>query len=356
MRTKLFSPLQIGGMQLKNRINVPPMCMWHAENGFATSFHRHHYAALAASGVGAVTIEATAVLPDGRISPNCLGIWDDEHAQSIRTIVESIKETAPDVKVIIQIAHAGRKGSCNPKDESTVSPQDGGWQTVAPSALSAKPSLALPRELELSEIPVYVQAFADAAARAVSVGVDAVEIHAAHGYLIHEFLSPISNKRTDTYGGSLENRMRFAVEVMNAVKQVVPKEIPVGLRISATDWLDDGWSLEDSLELTRRAESIGLEFVDVSTGGIIPCPIPVAPGYQLPYAAAVRQAVSLKVFGVGLITNAFQAETALQLNACDVIDVGRGILSDFNWGWHAVRDLHESTQSVPAERVPALRY
>lgn len=342
MKSKLFSAVEIGSMTMKNRINVPPMCMWYAKDGFVTDANLQHYAKLAASGVGAITIEATGVLPDGRISPNCLGIWDDAHAESLRGIVEIIKKTAPDVKVILQLAHAGRKGSCNPSNDTTVTAENGGWQTVAPSALTAKATLAMPRVLENAEVKSYVKAFADAAKRAVEVGFDAVEIHAAHGYLIHQFLSPLSNVRTDEYGGSLENRMRFASEIMQAVKHAVPNDFPVGIRISATDWIEGGWTLDDSIELMKIAEQFGLVFVDVSTGGLLPCPIPVTAGYQLPFAAAIRRALSLKVFGVGLITNAFQAETALQLEACDVIDIGRAILSDSNWGWNAAKDLHET--------------
>ena len=355
MKTKLFSPVQIGAVSFKNRISVPPMCMWHAVNGFPTDFHLRHYAALASSGVGSVTIEATGVLPNGRISPNCLGIWDDEHAERLKSVVDAMKAASPAVKVILQIAHAGRKASCNPADESTVSAERGGWETVAPSRLTAKPVLALPRALEASEIPAYVKAFAAAAKRAAAIGVDAVEIHAAHGYLIHQFLSPISNVREDAYGGSLENRMRFALEVMTAVKAAVPENFPVGLRISATDWLEGGWTLEESIVLAKKAESLGLVFIDVSTGGLVPAPIPVTPGYQLPFAAEIKKAVGMKVFGVGLITNAFQAETALELNACDVVDIGRGILADPNWGWHAVRDLHESVEGIPGEKTFALR-
>ena len=224
MQTKLFSPIQVGNLTLKNRIVVPPMCMWKAVDGMAQNFHRHHYAALAASGVGTIVIEATAVTPNGRISPWCLGIWDDEHAQGIASIVQAIKETSPEVKVILQLAHAGRKASCSPETNSTIPESieagvNGGWQTVAPSAEAAQEKHTLPRALETAEIPQYVQSFADAAKRAVAIGLDGVMIHAAHGYLIHEFLSPLSNHRTDAYCGSYENRSRFANEVMQAIKQ-----------------------------------------------------------------------------------------------------------------------------------------
>lgn len=360
MQTKLFSPIQVGNLTLKNRIVVPPMCMWKAVDGMAQNFHRHHYAALAASGVGTIVIEATAVTPNGRISPWCLGIWDDEHAQGIASIVQAIKETSPEVKVILQLAHAGRKASCSPETDSTIPESleagvNSGWQTVAPSAEAAQEKHITPRALETEEIPQYVQRFADAAKRAVAIGLDGVMIHAAHGYLIHEFLSPLSNHRTDAYGGSYENRSRFANEVMQAVKQAVPADFTVGIRISATDWLDGGWNLEESIKLVKQAEELGLAFVDVSTGGLVPCKIPVAPSYQLPFAQAIKQQTKMVVGGVGMITNAFQAETALQLQACDVIDIGRGILTDLNWGWHAARDLHAEVQP-PLERVYTLRF
>lgn len=337
MNTILFTPLTVGAMTLRNRVVVPPMCMWEAVEGVAQDFHLRHYGALAASGVGAVTIEATGVVPEGRISPWCLGIWDDETAAGIGRIVRAMKTANPDVKVILQLAHAGRKGSCNPADESTVT--EGGWETVAPSAISAKPTLAIPREMTEAEILAAADAFAAAAARAAAVGVDAVEIHAAHGYLIHQFLSPIANRRTDCWGGSFENRTRFACLVMERVHAALPESVTMGLRISATDWLPDGWTPEESVELVRLAQARGAAFVDVSTGAIVPCAIPVAPGYQMPFAAQIRRETGMTTFGVGLITNAFQAETALQLGACDAVDIGRAILDDNNWAWHAMRDL-----------------
>ncbi len=353
MDSILFSPIQIANLTLRNRISVPPMCMWKARDGMAQAFHEHHYAAFAASGVGSLTIEATGVTADGRISPWCLGLWKDEQTAGIKRIVDAVKVTDQAVKIIIQLAHAGRKGSCDPAADATIA--EGGWQTVAPSPLS-RPGYAEPRALAPEEIPVYVEAFAAAARRAVAAGVDAIEIHAAHGYLIHQFLSPLSNKRTDEYGGPLENRMRFALDVIKAVKRAVPADFPVGIRISATDWLPEGWSLEDSIALVKAAKALGVSFVDVSTGGLVPAPIPVRPGYQLPFAAKIREAVpGIAVFGVGLILNAFQAETALVLEACDVIDIGRGILADPNWGWHAARDLHVKDMPCPAEKSFALR-
>ena len=356
MDTILFSPETLGNLKLKNRLVVPPMCTWKAKDGMVLDFHLHHYAMLASSGVAAVTIEATAVSPNGRISPWCLGIWDEERAQGISKIVKTIHDSAQDVKVILQIAHAGRKGSCSPETDSTVPQSLGAWQTVAPSAISPKDAVAIPHELLESEIKDYVKAFADAAKRAVLAGVDAIEIHAAHGYLIHEFLSPLSNKRKDNYGGSFENRSRFALEIIEAVLASVPKDFPVGIRVSATDYLEGGVTLEEIIKLLKLAQDLGLVFADISTGGLLPCKIPLAPGYQLPYAKAVKEQTKLKVLGVGLITNAFQAETALQLQACDFIDIGRAILSDPNFGFHAARDVGAQLENVPGEKVFALKH
>ena len=347
MQTILFSEEKIGKLTLRNRLVVPPMCMWQAQDGKVNDFHLQHYAQLAGAGMAAVTIEATAVTPDGRISPWCLGIWDDDHAEGIAAMVKAMRKSDPEVKILLQLAHAGRKASCSPKTDCTVPPAEGGWQTVAPSALIPHQGVELPRALEEGEVGQYVQAFASAAARAVLAGVDGVMIHAAHGYLIHEFLSPLSNQRTDAYGGSFDKRLRFAVEVMAAVKQAVPADFPVGIRVSATDWLDGGWQLQDTLELLRRAEALGLSFADISTGGLLPCPIKVAPGYQLPFAAQAKQQLGLKILGVGLITNAFQAETALQLEVCDFVDIGRAVLSDPLFGWHAARDLGVELNQVP---------
>ncbi len=347
MQSKLFTPLEYGALKLKNRIHIPPMCVWQAADGLAQDFHRLHYASLASSGAAAVTIEAVGVVPEGRISPFCLGIWDDARADGIASIVEAVKKAAPDVKVFIQLNHAGRKASIDPATDYWMAPERGGWQPVAPTAMHWSDKRPQPQELSAEDTAQLVQKFAEAAARAAKAGCDGIMIHAAHGFLIHEFLSPLSNQRTDAYGGSFDNRSRLYREVIAAVKAAVPEECAVGVRLSAVDWAEGGITVEDTLKCVDIAAQLGCCFADISTGGLLTVPVPVAPGYQLPYAAQVKAHSSLPVFGVGLITNAYQAETVLQLGACDVIDVGRAVLSDPNWGWHAARELGVKDLSAP---------
>lgn len=339
METILFSELRAGPLKLKNRINIPPMCMYQAKDGMAQEYHLRHYAALAASGAGAVTIEATAVSPEGRISPYCLGIWDDERAKGIARIVKAMKKAAPDTKVFLQIAHAGRKASIDPKTDCGIGPEAGGWEPVAPSALKWSKNHALPHDLTVPELKQIEVKFIEAAARCAEAGCDGLMLHAAHGYLIHEFLSPLSNQRTDDYGGSFENRGRFLTEIMAGIRAVTTPDFVLGLRLSAVDWRKGGLGIEDAVKLVQFAGDFGWTFADISSGGLLPAPINPAPGYQLPFAAQVKKETGLCVFGVGMITNAFQAETALQLGACDVVDIGRAALSDPNWGWHAAREL-----------------
>lgn len=347
MQSKLFTPLEYGALKLKNRINIPPMCTWQAADGLAQDFHRYHYAALASSGAGAVTIEAVGVVPEGRISPFCLGLWDDDRADGIASIVEAMKKAAPDVKVLVQLNHAGRKGSMDPNTDIWMAPAQGGWHPVGPSVMHWSDNLPEPHELSAADIAGIVQKFAEAAARAVMAGCDGIMIHAAHGFLIHEFLSPLSNQRTDDYGGNFDNRCRFYREVLAAVKAAVPEDCAVGVRLSAVDWVEGGVSIDDTIKYVDIAAQNGCCFADISTGGLLSVPIPVAPGYQLPFAAQVKAHCSLPVFGVGLITNAYQAETVLQLGACDAIDVGRAALSDPNWGWHAAKELRVKEVSAP---------
>lgn len=348
MQTILFSPLEYGPLKLKNRINVPPMCMWQAKDGIAQDFHVQHYAALAASGAGCVTIEAVGAVPEGRISPWCLGLWDDKRADGIARIVSAMKKANPEICVLLQLGHAGRKASCDPNTDKWLSPEQSGWHPVAPSGMSWSDNFPEPHVLTTAEIQGVIKAFADAAVRAVKAGCDGIMLHAAHGYLIHQFLSPLSNQRTDEYGGSFDKRLRFLTDIISAVKAVVPSDFALGLRLSATDWLEGGITPEDTVEIVKRAEALGCSFADISSGALLRAPIPVAPGYQLPFAAKVKAACSIPVFGVGLITNAFQAETALQLGACDVVDIGRAMLSDPNWGWHAAKELGVKDLKVPA--------
>lgn len=349
---RLFSPLEIGSITVPNRISVPPMCMYSAKSGVAQPFHLAHYAKLAQSGAGLVCIEACAVTPEGRITADDLGLWSDECEAGIAAIVRAMREAMPAVKILIQLSHAGRKASRTAPWTGGVplSVAEGGWRVRAPSEL-AFGNGPKPLALDFEECAALAKAFGDAARRAVRAGVDGIEIHMAHGYLIHEFLSPLSNHRIDEYGGAFENRARFALEVTEAVKSALDAAVPVGLRVSATDWVEGGWTPEETIDLVRLSKRHGLCFVDVSTGGLLPdAPIEEAPGYQVPFAARIREAVGedMAVFACGRITDAAQAETILRAGAADMIDVGRGMLDDPNWGWHAAQAL----RAAPGLAVP----
>ncbi len=362
MKTQLFTPIQLGKLEVANRIGVPPMCQWVARDGHPQPYHFRHYTKLADSGAGLVIIEATATDPWGRISPNDLGLWSDEFVPEFAELFRQMKETNPAVKIGVQIAHAGRKAQDvnHEVDSYSAIGSDRSWKDtaaekslfgnhpIAPSAIRMNEQYPVPRELKTEEIPAVIQTFADAARRAKKAGADTIQLHAAHGYLIHEFLSPLSNKRTDIYGGSLENRMRFGLEVVKATVEAVGPDFPVGIRVSATDWLEGGWDPESTVEFLNRAKALGVSWIDVSTGGLLLAPIPVRPGYQLPFAAEIRRRVNLPVYGVGLITNAFQAETVLAAGAADAVSVGRAMLTDPNWGWHAARELRDDRVNLPA--------
>lgn len=354
METQLFTPIRLGPLEVPNRISVPPMCMYSARSGVAQLFHKMHYGRLAASGAGLVCIEAMAVTPEGRITDADLGLWSDECEAGLREIITFMRETEPGCRVIVQLNHAGRKASATrPWGEEcrSVTPEEGGWPVRAPSAIPFAPGYATPRPLHFEECLRIVSAFGEAARRAVSAGADGIEIHMAHGYLIHQFLSPLSNRRIDEYGGALENRMRFAREVMDAVMNAVPERTAVGLRVSATDWVPEGWMPEDTLALVRAAHARGLHFVDVSTGGNTPdAKIPVGPGYQVPFASRIKAETGMPVLAVGLIRDAWQAETILREGAADMVDIGRAMLDDPNWGWHAASELH--VKEVPVLVVP----
>ena len=360
---KLTAPIEVGPVVLPNRISVPPMCMYSAKSGVAQTFHIVHYGHLAMSGAGSIVIEATAVTPEGRISPYDLGLWSDEAEAGIARIVSTMKEMNPNVKVFIQLNHAGRKACIQGFSSRPVEKKDGAWVPVAPSALAFDPDHQVPRELSSDECGELVEAFAAAARRAVRAGVDGIEIHAAHGYLIHQFLSPITNKRSDEFGGDLEGRMNFACRTIDAVKQVVDESgrpVAVGLRVSATDWVEEGWTLEETIKLAQEAEKRGCCFIDVSSGGLIPkAPIPVAVGYQLNLADSVRKACSMAVFTVGLVGTAREAELALQIGAADVVDVGRASIDSPMWGWHAYQDLGrapDETFPLPPQYGRCIRF
>ena len=353
MGSKLFSEIKIGDLNLQNRIVVPPMCQYSASGGLANEWHLSHYGNLAFSGAGLLIFEATAVTPEGRISHADLGLWDNETAMALRRVVDFIRQHSQ-ISLALQISHAGRKASTNLpwKGGGYVAPdQPQGWQTYAPSAIAQSIGGTLPKELSLLEIEKIIGDFAHTAKRAAEIGFDAIEIHAAHGYLLHQFLSPITNHRSDNYGGSFDNRIRLVTQVLEAIKTAVSSEIAVGIRISATDWIEGGWDLPHSIALSQELEKRGTAYIHVSTGGLdsnlqqLP---PLGAGYQLPFAKAIREEINVPVIGVGLITNPHDAENAIAEGEADLIAIGRGILFDPRWGWHAAAALGDKAKA-PAQ-------
>ncbi|ANR78337.1 oxidoreductase [Kosakonia sacchari] len=351
--SQLFTEVNIGDVALDNRIVIAPMCQYSAEDGKATAWHRIHLGNLALSGAGLLIIEATAVEPQGRISPQDLGLWDDETEQALRVVLDDIRQYSP-VKIGIQLGHAGRKASVSAPwlGGKQLSPQEGGWQTISASALAHDPAERPPLEMTKQDLARVKQAFVDSALRAVALGIEVIEIHAAHGYLLHQFLSPLSNQRSDEYGGSLENRLRFTQEVFSAVREAVPASVAVGIRISATDWVEGGWDLDQSVVLTKKIEALGGAYVHVSSGGLSPLQsIKVtAAGYQVPFAKALRQQTNMPVIAVGLITEPQHAEDILQQGEADLIALARGALYDPRWPWHAAAALHGAVHIAPQYR------
>ena len=346
----LFSPIKLGPLELANRIAIAPMCQYSADEGLPTDWHMIHLGHLALSGAGLLIIEATAVTQEGRISPEDLGLWSDEHAAALEPIVNAMRTHSP-IKIAIQLGHAGRKASSEvPWQGGANIPPDHqrGWQTVAPSAIPHAQGETVPLALDAGGLQRGKEGFVASARRADALGLDAIEIHGAHGYLLHQFLSPLSNRRTDDYGGSLENRMRFPLEVFDAIRAAVSPEMVVGMRISATDWVEGGWDLGQSLALSEALEQRGCQFIHVSSGGLSPLQkIPVGPGYQIEFAARIKQETSMPVIGVGLITEAKQAETIVQTGQADMVALARAMLYDPRWPWHAAAELGASVSAPP---------
>ena len=338
----LFSPLEVGDLRLENRIVVAPMCQYSAENGCMTDWHLIHLGNLSHSGAALLTIEATAVTPEGRISYGDVGLWSDENEAAMASVLASVRRWSQ-MPIAIQLGHAGRKASTEKPwlGGRQIAPSNAnGWQTVAPSPIPWGEGENPPVELDGTELEGIRAAFAEAAVRAARLGLDAIQIHAAHGYLLHQFLSPLSNRRTDEYGGSLENRMRFPLEVFDRVRGAFPAERPVTVRVSATDWVDGGWSLPDTIAFARALQSRGAAAIHVSSGGLHPAQnIPVGPGYQVPMARAVKEAVSIPVVAVGLITGFEQAEAIVGTGDADLVALARGVLFGPRWPWHAAAHL-----------------
>jgi 2,4-dienoyl-CoA reductase-like NADH-dependent reductase (Old Yellow Enzyme family) len=344
--SKLFEPITLRSLTVRNRVWLAPMCQYSSTDGMPTDWHLAHLGARAVGGFGLILTEASAVVPEGRISPQDAGIWNDEQAEAWARIVDFVH--AQGAAIGVQLAHAGRKASTYrpwAPESGTVPEAEGGWQTVAPSPVPFE-GYADPRALSTDELSGVVEAFAAAAQRAVRAGFDTVEVHAAHGYLLHQFLSPLSNRRDDDYGGSFENRARLLLETVDAVRGVLPEEAPLLVRISGTDWIEGGWDLEQSTRLASLLEDRGVDLVDVSSGGNAPASIPVEPGYQVPLAAGVREA-GIPTGAVGLITEPEQAEKIVANGEADVVLLARAALRDPSWPLRAAHELGVPPQEAP---------
>ncbi|MCU1289416.1 MAG: namA [Acidobacteria bacterium] len=338
--SKLLEKFKLREIETRNRIWVSPMCQYSSRDGMPNDWHLVHLGSRAVGGAGLVIMEATAVSPEGRITPSDAGIWSDAHAEAYKRIVAFIKSQG--AVAGIQIAHAGRKASTTEPwvGDEKVDEDKGGWQTVAPSAIAFKEDYPLPREMTKADIEKATDDFVAAAKRSVEAGFEVIEVHAAHGYLFHEFLSPLSNKRTDEYGGSLENRIRFPLEVAAKVREAVPANLPVFVRISATDWMENGWDLEQSIEFCIKLKEAGIDLIDVSTGGNVPdAKIPVAPGYQVPFAKEIREKAGIATAAVGMIAEPKQAEEILQKGEADAVLVAREFLRDPYFPFRAAKEL-----------------
>jgi 2,4-dienoyl-CoA reductase-like NADH-dependent reductase (Old Yellow Enzyme family) len=376
MSSSLFSPFRLRGLELPNRIVISPMAQYSAEEGLATEWHKVHLGHLSLSGAGLLIMEATSVTRGARLSPGDLGLWSDAHAERLAPIIEFCRKHGG-ARLGIQLQHAGRKGSVTVawEHQREIPIDAGGWEIRGADAI-AYPGRSTPVPFTLDEIAELIAEFASAARRADALGLDVVEIHAAHGYLLHNFLSPLSNQRKDKYGGSLENRMRFVLEVFDAVRSVFPQHKPIGVRISATDWAPGGWDIEDSIALATELKARGCDYVTASSGGSVPEQhIPIGPGYQVPFAERIRREVDIATMAVGLITEPRQAETIIGEGQADLVALGRGMLYNPRWPWHAAAELgaevafpvqyqrsHPSMRkgnflrpALPAEAKPAAR-
>ena len=338
--SKLFSSLKFRDVEFRNRVFVSPMCQYSSRDGLPTDWHLVHLGSRAVGGAALVMVEATGVSPEGRISPADSGIWADEHAEAFRPIVKFIKSQG--AVPGIQLAHAGRKASTDVpwRGGLGLSEAEGGWMPLAPSAIPFDVGYRVPREMTSHDIEEVIRQFEDAARRSVVVGFEVIEIHMAHGYLLHEFLSQLSNKRADEYGGSMPNRLRFPLQVAHAVRSTVPASLPVFVRISATDWAEGGWDLPQSIEFAGFLKEMGIDLIDCSSGGLVPhAKIPVGPGYQVPFAAAIRKEVGIPTGAVGLITEARQAEQIIASGEANAVFLARAMLRDPYWANHAAKEL-----------------
>jgi len=362
----LFSSARLRGLALDNRIVVSPMCQYSAEDGSATDWHMMHLGSLSNSGADLLIIEATGVEPEGRITHGCLGLYSDENEQALKRVVDACRRFGS-AKIGIQLGHAGRKASCKRPWESKGASDplaDNAWETKAPSAIPFADGWHVPTALTPEGFDKLIEAFVAATRRADRIGLDLIEIHGAHGYLLHQFLSPLSNKRGDAWGGSLENRMRFPLEVFKAMRAAWPETKPLGMRISAVDWVEGGLTIEDTITFACRLKDLGCDFIDVSSGGNHPAQrIQIGPGYQVPFAEQIKKAVGIPVMAVGLITDAQQAEMIVSERRADFVAIARALLDDPHWAWRAAYRLgtepkwpNQYRRVGPKAWEPARRY
>ena len=351
--SQLFTPFTFeaprGPLTLPNRIVIAPMCQYSAVEGCATDWHLSHWSQLLNSGAGLLVIEATAVSPEGRITPGCLGLWDERTAAALQDNLARARRIAPAMPVCLQVGHAGRKASSEVpwRGGMLIAPQDGGWLPLGPSALPHLPQEPAPQAISAQDIAKVRADFVATARYAQAMGIDAIELHGAHGYLLHQFLSPLANQRSDAYGGSFENRIRLVMEIFADVRQVFDGTL--GVRLSGTDWVEGGWNIEETAELSDRLKKAGAQFVHVSSGGMSPRQqIPIGPEYQVHLARAVKARTGLPTMAVGLITEPAQAEGVLQRGDADLVALARAFLYNPRWGWHAAAALQGQVQASPA--------
>ena len=359
MTSALFSPFAMRGLELANRIVVSPMCQYIAEQGSMTDWHIMHLGQFAMGGAGLVIAEATGVSPEGRITHGCTGLYSDANEAAMARVVGFCR--AHGVAALgLQLGHAGRKASTHTPGAGggTLGPAQGAWQTLSASALAITPDWHTPRAAEAADIAKIKADFVAATERAARIGFDLIELHAAHGYLLHQFLSPLSNRRDDAYGGSLENRMRLSLEVFAAVRAIWPEAKPLGVRVSATDWVDGGWTVDQTVALARALKALGCDYIDASSGGIDPRQkIPHAPGYQVPFAERIGREAGIATMAVGLIADPHLAEEIVASGQADLVALARGMMYDPRWGWHAAEALGAETAYAPqyARAHPTLR-
>lgn len=349
MGSTLFSPISIGRMELANRITVAAMCQYSATDGSMTDWHMQHLGSLALSGAAMLVIEATGVVPEGRITHHCTGLYSNDNERDMKRVVDFVRKISP-VHIGVQLNHAGRKASAHRPWEGRgpLGADEGAWMTVAPSPIALAPGWATPAALEQKQLVELKAAYIGATERAARIGLDFIELHSTHGYLLSEFLSPLANHRTDEYGGSLKNRMRFPLEVFSAVRDAWPSAKPLGAKISGTDFVPGGWTAEDAVVYARALKALGCDYVTVSGGGVVlDAQVPVGPGYQVAYAEKVRREAELTTGSVGLITNPRQAEEIVSSGKADFVALARGMLFDPRWPWHAALALGDEIRYPP---------